>query len=277
MRCWIVIPLLFAQVIASPRSASADGLQGFTWQTTVRSATAYSRATTPVRAGIMSQRFEIKSGDCGHDPKEPSYSDCNMDRERVELVSKQGGRMGSEHWWAFSIFIPHDFVDVSPVRTVLAQVGQIGVPVVVADGKISKPPLLQFNIFHDSYLMTYHELIGLPRHAVEVSRDIPLAHLDEMRGRWTDVMLHVRFGDGDGFARVYVNGHEKGSIRRGLVRWPVTRFPLKYGIYRPFVSQYEQQYHKPMPTQVIYFDEIREGRTRAAVDLSSAEPPAPID
>ena len=59
----------------------------------------------PVRSGNQSIRFEVRPGDCGHNE---DWNDCDTDRERHELTGKR--KTGGEWWYAWSIFLPKDFI-----------------------------------------------------------------------------------------------------------------------------------------------------------------------
>ena len=76
----------------------------------------------PVRAGKKSIRFEVRAGDCGKD-KDGGWSDCDKDRERHELSGKYRVSKG-ERWYAWSIYLPSDFINVHPTSTMLAQFHQ---------------------------------------------------------------------------------------------------------------------------------------------------------
>ena len=83
--------------------------------------------------------------------------------------------------------------------------------------------------------------------------EVPLAFLDDMRGNWTDILLHVNWTDRkDGFFRVYVNGNsEPVYARLGSTRRRGLEAYFKFGIYRS----------KGKKTQVVYYDDVRRGRT----------------
>ena len=76
----------------------------------------------PVRAGKKSIRFEVRAGDCGKD-KDGGWSDCDTDRERHELSGKYRVSKG-ERWYAWSIYLPSDFINVHPTSTMLTQFHQ---------------------------------------------------------------------------------------------------------------------------------------------------------
>ena len=84
-----------------------------------------------------------------------------------------------------------------------------------------------------------------------------LIDVEEMRGRWTDVLVHARWtATRDGFIRVYVNGNTRLAYSwSGITRHPKrgdTYF--KFGIYRPMLAA-------ETPTQIVYYDDVRSGRT----------------
>ena len=64
----------------------------------------------PVRAGEKSIRFEVRAGDCGKD-KDGGWNDCKKDRERHELSARYRVSKG-ERWYAWSIYLPKDFINV---------------------------------------------------------------------------------------------------------------------------------------------------------------------
>lgn len=78
-----------------------------------------SASTDIVRAGRTSQRFEIRHDDCGQDD---SYSDCFNDRRRIERQIDSNTWHDSIVWYGFSIFLPKDFPDLAPTNTTLSQV-----------------------------------------------------------------------------------------------------------------------------------------------------------
>ena len=77
--------------------------------------------------------------------------------------------------------------------------------------------------------------------------------INDMKGKWTDILINCRFSrEEDGFMKVWVNNkltyEYTGPTKRD------DNMYFKFGIYRFSVF-------KEMPTQVIYFDEVRIGKT----------------
>jgi len=76
----------------------------------------------PVRAGNHSMRFELRDGDCNNpSPQSKKWNDCKGDRERFE-ISGRDMFAGEQGWSAWSIFLPSDFVDI--MNPALVDLGQ---------------------------------------------------------------------------------------------------------------------------------------------------------
>ncbi len=200
----------------------------------------------PVRAGSQAERFELRAGDCsiGQD-----WNDCATDRERSEVVqSNPAIDLDQEYWFAWSLYVPKDFQNVYPVKAVLGQFIQEG---------IEKHPLL-FQNFSGGYWMDQNQL-NLPSQK--------LIDEPDFKGRWHDLLLHVKWSQTDqGFINVWVDdklkfeSKGKNVIGKGAIRF-------KYGIYRSFLSRGPKE--KLLPTQVVYFDEVKWGKTRKSVIIFS--------
>ena len=196
----------------------------------------------PVRAGEKSIRFELRNGDCGEDPGK--WSDCKNDRQRHEL---SGDRFRGKAWYAYSIYLPNDFKTVYPVKSAMAQFHQKG-----------SWPTLMFQ-FTD---MGYYADRQLGYQTQEMKK---LLDVKDMIGKWNDILIHINSTSKDsGFYKIWVNGNLKyeynGTITEGKENY------FKFGIYQTKVSVWSM-YHPdtPYPTQVVYYDEIRAGKSRKAV------------
>ena len=73
----------------------------------------------PVRAGNHSMRFELRDGDCNNPAQ--GWNDCKGDRERFE-ISGRDMFAGEQGWHAWSVFIPSNFVDI--MNPALLDLGQ---------------------------------------------------------------------------------------------------------------------------------------------------------
>ena len=196
----------------------------------------------PVRAGEKSIRFEVRNGDCGEDPGK--WSDCKNDRQRHEL---SGDRFRGKAWYAYSIYLPNDFKTVYPVKSAMAQFHQKG-----------SWPTLMFQ-FTD---MGYYADRQLGYQTQEMKK---LLDVKDMIGKWNDILIHINSTSKDsGFYKIWVNGNLKyeynGTITGGKENY------FKFGIYQTKISVWPM-YHPdtPYPTQVVYYDEIRAGKSRQAV------------
>lgn len=190
------------------------------------------------------ERFEVRPGDCASDS---GWSDCKNDRERSELSQqKPRENPGSSHWYGWSIYFPKDYITVAPTKVALGQFHQTGAHPVWMFQETSGGYFLDDQV--TGYTRRYHELI-----------------LDnDLRGKWHQVEVHVMWTNkGDGFFKVWVNGEEKVNYAGPTMAKNDVYF--KYGLYRTFVSRYEQAHKKPIPTQVVYFSNVR--RTSSRVGL----------
>ncbi len=191
----------------------------------------------PVRDGKKSMRFEVRAGDCSWTI---GWNDCEKDRERHELLSRQAWG-GGEYWHHWSIFLPEDYPVIFPVKVALGQFHQQNSHVV-----------WMFQNRTGGYFVD-NQTIGRTLESVKILTD------EEMRGKWSDVLVHVRWTHKkDGFYRVYVNGE---TIPRyewtGQTKRKGKKVYYKVGIYRTYVSR------EPAgpQTQVVYYDHVNRAKT----------------
>ena len=221
----------------------------------------YGRVKDFARLGKRSQRFEVRAGDCGWDD---GWSDCDNDRERSELYVKKDWRHNTDQWIAFSIFLPADFKTSSKVRTTVGQVKMKGGPTGFAGGYPSEPGVFQMEMLGNRYFLRVHVLSGPFNNVKNDIKDYNLASIAELRGKWTDFVVRVNTKTAPGSIEVYKNGKRVAAHRYNQNYAPKAYY-FKYGIYRSFVSKHRG----PMPTQVVYFDEVRMGKNyeKVAVEV----------
>ena len=219
--------------------------------------------SSPTRAGTTAQRFEVRPGDCGDSP---GWSDCDNNRERSELTVERTIKPGTDRWIAYSIYLPADFQTSSRVTTTIGQIHQRGGPTGTAGGLASFPPLLQIDAKGNRVKACLHILSGPADNVRDDCRDFSLTTVDAMRGRWTDVMIHLDAREG-GQMEIFLNGQRRVNTSN-FIRFVPREFYVKYGIYRSFVSRHGG----PMPTQIAYYDEVRLGADRASVAVSAERP-----
>lgn len=216
-------------------------------------------APHPIYLGSKSQRFEVRPGDCSSNP---GWNDCKTDRERSE-VTADSARFGpgSSTWISFMIFLPKDFVTSQTVNADLGQIHMRGGFSGSAGGFKSFPPLLQLNAIGDLYTACFHVLIGDENNISDRCEDRLISNLSDMKGKWSRVTLHLDAQTKNPKVKIFFNGKQVANFEQMLPRDPQEYF-LKYGIYRSFVSRHGG----PMPTQVVYYDEVKVGATREVVE-----------
>lgn len=251
----IFIPLLVIFITGCAGIEAIEGKGGFSSfkKSLNRKTYGYQRvsAPQPVRAGESSERFEVRPGDCYW---HRTWNDCINDRERSELQQNEPHEMvGQEYWYGWSIFFPNDYPNVYPTVTALGQFKQKG----------AKHPPVAFVNFPNGYWMQFVQIRG--RHFQD---SYLLIDEEELRGRWHDIVVHARWSNNDdGFIKVWVNDVLKADYSGALTKH-VYQIYFKYGVYRNDVSLYKlAQSVDSVPTQVVYFDEVRKGRSREDVDI----------
>lgn len=255
----------------------------------------FSKSSKVVRRGKVSQRFEIRHGDCG---RTSGYNDCNNDRGRVERKEQPKNKFSAPNrgvWYGYSIFVPNSFVSLGKANTALSQ---------VKTERWNMPMwMLAFN--DNPYLM----------YADNATCNIgPLA---SWKGRWNDLVVYANYsqsGAGTYFP-LYRNDrllcHRKTPFVPPAAAAAGLNLGLKYGIYNSFVSRYlakngtksvqgsslsqanengvvskspsqtpfKFDWGVQLPTHVVYYDEMRFGPTRESVDVRWLEKngAAPVD
>ena len=118
-------------------------------------------------------------------------------------------------------------------------------------------PTLMFQINDDGYYVD-RQLHGMTRELKKILT------LDDMKGKWNDILIHINSTKKDsGFYKIWVNAKLKyeynGQVSKGKENF------FKFGIYQTYLSSWALRKTKPYPTQVVYYDEIRFGKTREKV------------
>jgi hypothetical protein len=210
----------------------------------------------PVRAGKKSIRFEVRAGDCG---VTPDWSDCDTDRERHELSGKP--MSGGEWWYAWSIFLPKDFINIYPTKLALGQFHQKKGHVVWMFQNQGYTP---GGYWVDNQVSG--ETIALDQIITQ----------DEMIEKWNDILVNVKWSKKeDGFFKVWLNNKLVYGYKGPTKTKEETYF--KFGIYRSYLRRWYEEVKysvnekwikykgKKIPTQIVYFDEIRAGKSREKV------------
>ena len=224
----------------------------------------YEKVTAPhpVYLGEKSQRFEVRAGDCGEDP---GWSDCKNDRERSEVTAESARfRPGSSTWISFLIYLPTDFKTSNYVNANLGQIHMKGGFAGTAGGYKSFPPLLQLDAKGGDYTACFHMLRGDERNISDVCNNKKIVDIERLRGTWNRITIHLDAQNRTPKVKIFLNKELVASFEQTLPRDPEYYY-LKYGIYRSFVSKNRA----PMPTQIVYYDEVKVGSTQADVENES--------
>lgn len=188
------------------------------------------------------ERFELRSGDCHFSG---AWSDCEKDRERSEL-SERGDRnpRGTSAWYGWWFYVPPDWPDLFPTKTVLGQFHQD-----------RSHPLWMF-LNYDGGLVLDDQAKG------RTTRRIPLIHKKDFAGKWHRIELHANWQvDKTGLLSLWVNGKRKFAHQGPTMTAQTVYF--KYGVYRSFISRYQAASGQDaLPTQIALFAKVRRSKTR---------------
>ena len=81
----------------------------------------YIKDSSKSRSGNYYQKFELRNGDCFGDE---NWSDCDNDRQRIELSSEPNQPVSGKQCYGYSIKLSNDFTDIRKVSTTLGQVSK---------------------------------------------------------------------------------------------------------------------------------------------------------
>jgi len=232
----------------------------------------YINNKTKARAGKYFQRFELRDGDCFGDD---SWSDCDTNRERVEFSTRPRQPIKKNQCYGYSLMLSKDFKDTYPTNTSLGQVHQYGGPTGTAGGLASFPPLIQIDARQGYLFFNWHELSGLAKNVTDDSRYFRLKALKDMKNVWTDISFCLDFKNNR--MDTWVDGIKKVEILKSPIFFKPKGIYFKHGIYRSFISRYKDQNNGKMPTQVVFYDEIRRGNSIEKVDININPKLKPVD
>lgn len=207
------------------------------------------------RAGSRSFRFELRASD-------PMQESGTYGGLKADLAGT-AAELNQEHWYGFSMLVPADAADV-PVKSLFFQLhaGQGGRD----DGRegggkpyfslISSGGRLSTGSSHESVSNGGTDLGPVPK------------------GRWVDYLVRTRFVTGSADDEIDLYMRQEGEadyrlvaqVRQGVGYEDAESGPYaRIGIYDP--ERRDPEKRQQYGNTVVYFDEYREGRTRAAVAL----------
>jgi hypothetical protein len=235
----------------------------------------YIKDKKKARAGKYYQRFELRDGDCFGDD-DGGWSDCDTDRERVEFSTRPRQPITKNQCYGYSLMLSKDFIDIHPTSTTLGQVHQHGGPTGLAEGLASFPPLIQIDARYGYLFFNWHELSGSATNVKDESRYHKLKPLKDMKGVWTDISFCLDFKNNR--IDAWVDGIKKVEILKSPIFFKPEAIYFKHGIYRSFISKYKKLNNvKKMPTQIVFYDEIRRGNSIKKVDININPKLKPVD
>jgi hypothetical protein len=161
------------------------------------------------------------------------------------------------------------FQSASPTNTSLGQIHQKGGPKGSMEGMQSNPPLIQFDVKNDYYELNWHVLSGSVNNVRDQSVYYKLIPINDMKGKWSDISFCINFANKN--ISVWVNGDKKVNIDKAPINAKLvpTAIYFKHGIYRSFISKYKARHGTDvMPTQIVYYDEVRRGFSIDEVDFN---------
>lgn len=190
----------------------------------------------------MIEIFELRYGDCS---KDKTWNDCTNDRERIEITQRDSSFTDQSVWWyGWSFFLPENFKDVSPVKLSIAQFYDEG----------SNTPAWMFQIKKDGLYV--ENKMARP----EVSK--LLIEKSNLIKKWHDIQIETLFSKKDnGKFNVWVD--KKLAFSYSGTTLKSDEYYFKYGLYRSFLSRWKKS--TPIPTQNIYFSNVKKEKTQAAL------------
>jgi len=273
-----------------------------------------SKDNEPVRAGKKSIRFHIKRGHApkwalreGHDMV--FLDDGNPDRLE-ELLDTLDVLHGKDFWYFFSVFIPEDFPDPYDEEKMRGNsdwskeiavlrgefyLFEISAQTQQCIGDVNNFELATAKFYNGSLEFSYFPTIATGKKIMSI---------DEMRGKWTDILIHINYDLEDGLMIFYVNGekvygkdlsedyYDRNRAEDGY--WNEVFEPENYFFEMPedfwdegvssvdecdyliFTSFGGRRSYlngmivaKDIPSSVLYYDEVKIGTTREEVDIRS--------
>ncbi len=242
----------------------------------------------PVRRGVLSERFELRDGDCGG-------SDCDNPRARAEIQTDRDenpARIGQDIWYGWSFYnasIP-SFRAESSLRLVFGQwtMGGKNKPIFrfiqLGKGEASfdgcDPLVCNTRDRSKGDLVVQLEDIAKAQGWDDTRNNgyvCRLFDLAERQGQWVDIVVNTNFSPGeDGYLRIWVDQRMVCNYTGPLVS-PQSlasgRAPgHRRGIYSSWTSRWEKIHgDTPRPRLVAYYDEFRTGKQMSEVDVRHLE------
>ena len=207
----------------------------------------YQKVASPVRAGEIAQRFELRAGDCGSDQH---GSDCDRNAERSEVASTVRWDVDDTVWASGSVYVEPDF-KTNDGWTHIIQFKSSN-----PKGLKRNPQPFSLTLTRGRFVATFGWVDAADEQQFE---QVDLGPSNQLEGRWTDFIIGMGPDIGNTIV-VYKDGQK--IVSRPMRYLDAVDTYLKYGIYR----------YKGDFTNVLVWDEIRLGASKNDVGLDLNNP-----
>ena len=227
---------------------------------------AYTRVAGFARKGPTSLRFELRSGDCYTAyPLNPTigWDDCTRHRERTEVREKWTAMWDRPIWYGISMYIPDNYNFLYPKQ-------------IIFQWHRGEQPIAYLKLERKNLKLDILTELGQSTSIYDLGNVLEMG----WAGKWIDILWNVNWSvDDTGYLYMWINDRqviqhrgatsdkEKGKCLASNGNCGPF---VKYGIYRSHLFRYEGG-EDNLPTQVLFFDEYRRGKTRNEVDVELNE------
>ncbi len=253
----------------------------------------FSRIRGHTRLGRRAQRFEIRHGDCGGNP---GWDDCTNDRQRVERKEDPKNRIqkvGQQVWYGWSLFLDPSYPDLwktnaafgqvkmrhwrSPIWMIKLREGRIALNLHATDncyiGRLAewRGRWMDFTLFADYSTSPKGPSVVLYLNGEKVcTYGKPL--VTPAMARINDGTLYVKYGIYNSYVSRWLNRNKTLNVSPEALD---DRFSLASGVggsaSSPASAPFKYDWGVKLPTQIAFYDEMRFGKTREAVDVRMIE------
>lgn len=188
-----------------------------------------------------------------------------------------GTQPGQHIWFAFSLYIPDDFLESNWVYTNIGQIHNMNGPTALQSWGLHRPPVVQLYAKSGEIGIHTYTMRGKNKANADSSEDRYFVDtISSFKGKWHDVIFHFDSTKLPTKLDAFVDGRVIFTDKV-ISDFQADKYFAKYGIYRPFTKKHTAMTGLPMPTAVVYFDEIRLGTSRSDVDPVLNKKLTPVD
>ena len=241
------------------------------------------------RAGKLSQRMEIRNGDCSQDyfTKNKKFG-CNNDRERSEIVFHEWEK-GKNKWIGLSVKIdpettPDPFSDwnAAGLCTSLMQLkvfdrGVNQQKFVSSQSFVGGAPIFFIRLCGEKILVHVIKTDGNSRNNGQASQlTYLLGYTNQFKKNWMDIAINfndLEYKNKKSSLKIYLNGKEKVNIK-DFRKFTPDVYSFKYGFYRSHIKERLKEFGngKKSSTLIAYFDEVQFGSSMEDIKPSNENP-----